>query len=243
MEIAPNQAMVTVPSAADRAAISMMRSMIVDFPAILQIATEDVQGKILPFLERLDAAVQKLPDNLPIGSLDLLNNAQPDIMTAFLYWYTNRHHLNIFNAVLPRIEQFNRDRTAAAEQINKYLSLINGYLNDSGKTLCFNATGSLVFNIEQLNEERAVNYLSSGEAQIFVILTHLLFNPAAHQANIFVIDEPELSLHVQWQETFVDSVYAANPTVQYIMATHSPSIIVDRRENCRDVVRSGERPR
>jgi hypothetical protein len=68
-----------------------------------------------------------------------------------------------------------------------------------------------------------------------VILTHLFFNPAAQQVNVFLIDEPELSLHVQWQELFVDSIYAANPNVQYILATHSPSIILDKLGKCKDV--------
>ena len=76
---------------------------------------------------------------------------------------------------------------------------------------------------------------SSGEAQIFVILTHLSFNPSAKKANVFIIDEPELSLHVYWQELFVDSVISANNEIQLIMATHSPSIILDRLSSCVDI--------
>ena len=70
---------------------------------------------------------------------------------------------------------------------------------------------------------------------MFVILTHLSFNPQAQGDTVFIIDEPELSLHIQWQELFVDSVIAANPDVQYVMATHSPSIILDRVDKCVDL--------
>ena len=59
----------------------------------------------------------------------------------------------------------------------------------------------------------------------------------AQENNVFIIDEPELSLHVQWQELFVDSIISANPNIQYVLATHSPSIILDRIENCVDLVR------
>ena len=68
-----------------------------------------------------------------------------------------------------------------------------------------------------------------------MILTHLAFNPAAQQANVFIIDEPELSLHVQWQEIFVESVISSNSEIQFVMATHSPSIILKRTKKCVDL--------
>jgi predicted ATP-binding protein involved in virulence len=68
-----------------------------------------------------------------------------------------------------------------------------------------------------------------------VILTHLAFNNQAKRANVLIIDEPELSLHLRWQELFVDAVTAASPGLQLILATHSPSIIGARIENCIDV--------
>lgn len=68
-----------------------------------------------------------------------------------------------------------------------------------------------------------------------MIITHLAFNPSAQLANVCIVDEPELSLHVEWQELFVDTLRAANPKVQLILATHSPSIIVDHIARCRDL--------
>jgi len=77
--------------------------------------------------------------------------------------------------------------------------------------------------------------LSSGERQLVVILTHLAFNPQARRANVLIIDEPELSLHLRWQELFVEAVTSAGPGVQLILATHSPSIIKGRIDRCVDV--------
>ena len=51
----------------------------------------------------------------------------------------------------------------------------------------------------------------------------------------FMVDEPELSLHVAWQELFVDAVANANPGLQMILATHAPSIILDRIDKCVDL--------
>jgi predicted ATP-binding protein involved in virulence len=87
-------------------------------------------------------------------------------------------------------------------------------------------------------EPRDIHSLSSGEQQLVVILTHIAFNPAAQAANVLIIDEPELSLHVVWQEFFVDAIREVNPNLQLILATHSPSIVLDNTENCIDLIES-----
>ncbi len=56
---------------------------------------------------------------------------------------------------------------------------------------------------------------------------------------MIIVDEPELSLHVRWQESFVDAIQKASPRLQIILATHSPSIVLDRIEKCVDL--SGQR--
>ena len=72
-----------------------------------------------------------------------------------------------------------------------------------------------------------LNYLSSGEKHLLIIFAHLLFNKNKKErpnANIFIIDEPELSLHLRWQHNFVTKAIEADPNVQLIFATHSPEI-------------------
>jgi predicted ATPase len=147
----------------------------------------------------------------------------------------NRGQLNKISQMMEIVTQFNRDSEQQARAITAYLGMVNRFLGDSGKAIFFDDSGLLSFRIEGLAEPQSVTSLSSGEAQIFVILTHLAFNPTAQEANVFIVDEPELSLHVQWQELFVQSVQSANPNVQYIMATHAPSIILDRSDRCRDL--------
>jgi predicted ATP-binding protein involved in virulence len=72
-----------------------------------------------------------------------------------------------------------------------------------------------------------ITALSSGERQIFVLITHLVFTPLMRAENVLLIDEPELSLHLKWQKGFVSAIRAANPGIQMILATHSPEIIFD----------------
>lgn len=55
--------------------------------------------------------------------------------------------------------------------------------------------------------------LSSGERQIFVLITHLFFNPAIGRENVLLIDEPELSLHLKWQRQFVTAIRQAKHKV------------------------------
>ena len=44
---------------------------------------------------------------------------------------------------------------------------------------------------------------------------------------VLLLDEPELSLHITWQEKLLDALRKLNPACQIIMTTHSPSIFVN----------------
>jgi predicted ATPase len=112
----------------------------------------------------------------------------------------------------------------------------NGFLSEVGKTLTLGSAGRLLVLIRDDGSTRPIYELSSGEKQMVVILTHLAFNKQAKLANVLIIDEPELSLHIRWQELFVDAVMSASPGLQVILATHSPSIIRGRIDKCIDVL-------
>jgi predicted ATP-dependent endonuclease of OLD family len=40
------------------------------------------------------------------------------------------------------------------------------------------------------------------------------------------MDEPEVSLHFEWQKQLIDLVLKLNPNVQLIMTTHSPAVVM-----------------
>lgn len=92
--------------------------------------------------------------------------------------------------------------------------------------------------IDRRNQTKVVNQegfvipfesLSSGEKQILIFLSQTLLQQG--MPHIFLADEPELSLHVEWQEDLVPSLLKLNPQAQVLFATHSPDI-VGRYQNC-----------
>jgi predicted ATP-binding protein involved in virulence len=72
--------------------------------------------------------------------------------------------------------------------------------------------------------------LSSGEQHELVLFYDLLFRVTP--GSLILIDEPELSLHVVWQEQFLKDIQQVTTlaNIDVIIATHSPDIISDRRD-------------
>lgn len=71
----------------------------------------------------------------------------------------------------------------------------------------------------------SVKSLSSGELNIVTILYYLIFETT--RGSIVLIDEPEISLHVVWQEqlsVLIEKIMESKTGVQVIIATHSPFI-------------------
>jgi predicted ATPase len=64
--------------------------------------------------------------------------------------------------------------------------------------------------------------LSSGEKHALRLFVEAISN----HRNSIIIDEPELSLHVDWQRELVVSMRQLKPACQLILATHSPEIMV-----------------
>jgi predicted ATPase len=139
---------------------------------------------------------------------------------------------------------FGRERagtTSAFANIERYLTEARRYLKESGKDLAFSEdTYELGFTIPSLQVPanlgqgsvptvRPLRELSSGERQIMIVLTFLSF--LAGSNSIFVIDEPELSLHIRWQSYLIDSLRNLRPVgCQIIVATHAPEIAGRARE-------------
>lgn len=139
-----------------------------------------------------------------IGIELLLNTAQIDRMYTIV---------DIIDEHKSRNDEYYRP-------INDFLDTVNEFYKDSGKSLEIDTVGQLVVQRPDGNE-CTIEGLSSGERQLLVIFAHSYFN----QSNIFIIDEPELSLHLGWQEKLANTIFSANPNSQFILATHSPEII------------------
>ena len=79
--------------------------------------------------------------------------------------------------------------------------------------------------LEQYGEILSPYKLSSGEKQILVILLTVLVQD--RQPYVLFMDEPEISLHVEWQQKLINLIMRVNPNVQIILTTHSPALIMN----------------
>jgi predicted ATP-binding protein involved in virulence len=135
--------------------------------------------------------------------------------------------------VLESAKQANIKKENLLEPNSQFLEIINDYYSESSiiKRIKFLNNGQVVYNVDGRKEDITIDHLSSGEKQILVFFAHLIYSLVEKENGIFVIDEPELSLHVSWQKKFVKSFMKINPSIQLILATHSPEIIGTNRKN------------
>jgi ABC-type lipoprotein export system ATPase subunit len=81
------------------------------------------------------------------------------------------------------------------------------------------------FESEDGHHHIAPSQLSSGEQHEIVLAYDLLFR--VRPGSLVLIDEPEISLHVAWQQEFMGDIQriAKLSNLRFIVATHSPQII------------------
>lgn len=103
---------------------------------------------------------------------------------------------------------------------NTFIEVINGLLQR--KHLVLSEKNELLVET-QSGKSLPLFSLSSGEKQLLIILGQSLLQES--NVHIYIADEPELSLHVEWQESLVSSLKSINPNSQIIFATHSPDIV------------------
>lgn len=68
------------------------------------------------------------------------------------------------------------------------------------------------------------NKFSKGEKTLLALLLTVFLN---RDNAFFLLDEPDLSLHVEWQERLLPALQRLAPNAQFIIATHSPFLIMN----------------
>ena len=111
------------------------------------------------------------------------------------------------------------------KRIEMFFALVNSFYMETGKSIDIDRdTNALVFRTKN-NAVLQLSDLSAGEKQLlYILLTVFLMD---EKPAILLLDEPELSLHITWQEKLLVSLHKLNPQCQIIAATHSPSMFVD----------------
>ncbi len=103
-----------------------------------------------------------------------------------------------------------------------FLRTINQLFEKTGKIIASDKNNEIVFRQE--GEILTPYQLSSGEKQVLIILLSVLIQD--NEPYILIMDEPEISLHIDWQETLIKLIRSLNNHVQVILATHSPGLVM-----------------
>jgi predicted ATP-binding protein involved in virulence len=114
------------------------------------------------------------------------------------------------------------------EQLIQQLALFTKILNNRlkfKKIQISREKGFEVIDMESSNRTLPLEKLSSGEKQEILLFFELIFETDA--GLLLLIDEPEISLHITWQQKFLDDLLEVTKMnkLQVIVATHSPQII------------------
>ncbi len=118
------------------------------------------------------------------------------------------------DAIQERINQVNQEQHALLRPISVLREQIGDIFKSKG--ICVTAE----ITLGEVNDAIASDKLSAGEKQM---LSFLCYNTFSKHAAIF-IDEPELSLHVDWQRRLLPTLLEQETGNQFFVATHSPFI-------------------
>ncbi|MEE1673930.1 AAA family ATPase [Agarivorans aestuarii] len=143
-------------------------------------------------------------------------------------WLLNKAQIERMASIVDIIDDHKSKIDKLYRPINEFLDTVNDFYKDSNKQLKVDTVGQLIVKRPDGNE-CTIEGLSSGERQLLVIFAHAFFNRQSNKKNVFIIDEPELSLHLGWQEMFADTIFSISPNSQFILATHSPEIVAGNK--------------
>lgn len=110
------------------------------------------------------------------------------------------------------------------DRIKKFYGTVNDLFAKTGKVIGIDPNSNrLVFDDQ--GETIQLHKLSSGEKQLLLILLKVFLMD--EQPYILLMDEPEISLHIEWQYRLLEEIRKLNPNCQVITSTHSPSLFGD----------------
>ena len=161
--------------------------------------------------ELIDAGLLKSfeDNNLPIEYT--INDSTKQLLSVYVEDVQKK--LNIFKEISSKIELFK-------SIINKKFSY---------KSIAINQENGFIFTTDD-GEILSATDLSSGEQHELVMIYELLFKVKPN--SLILIDEPEISLHVEWKRQFLKDLQEITKlaNLDVLLSTHSPTLINDRRD-------------
>ena len=165
----------------------------------------------------------------PMLDNETLNMVDTRIRSAldFQLYHLQRKYLdyqvNIGNRIIAELQQ---GHTNAAQHLSqsktRFQDIVDSLFEETGKKIV-RTENEIRFS--QIGETLVPYQLSSGEKQMLAILLTVLVED--QEPYVLFMDEPEVSLHIEWQKQLIDLIVELNPNVQIILTTHSPAVIMN----------------
>lgn len=196
---------------------------------------QNSKGKILKMLEELGLTGEGINNkiNSYYNHLEKLavtdaTNLNKNDMVKFLISGSVRD-IELFTSLGSLADKLEIQKKNYMEPIEKFVGIINEFFDNNNlllkKEIEISKSGKVSFSLNSSSILLKMNDLSSGEKQIFIFFAYLIFSINDKEKGIFIVDEPELSLHLEWQQKYIPSILKLNKQIQLIFATHSPEII------------------
>ena len=136
------------------------------------------------------------------------------------------YQVNIGNRIIAVLQSGEPDAAQKAQALTEpkrmFQDIVDDLFRETGKTIIRTAN-EIKFN--QIGEVLQPYQLSAGEKQMLAMLLTVLVED--NQSYVLFMDEPEISLHFEWQKQLISLVLKLNPNIQIIMTTHSPAVVMD----------------
>jgi len=164
----------------------------------------------------------------PMLDNETLNLVDTRIRSAldFQLYHLQRKYLdyqvNIGNRIIEELQQGNTDAAQhLSEPKKRFQDMVDELFEETGKKIV-RTENEIRFS--QIGETLVPYQLSSGEKQMLAILLTVLVED--NLPYVLFMDEPEVSLHIEWQKRLIELILELNPNVQIILTTHSPAVIM-----------------
>lgn len=112
------------------------------------------------------------------------------------------------------------DSSVFLQSINRLTEIFNEYIGPE-KYLSITENAAVI-RFHHSKERHRIGSLSSGERHLLVLLT--IFVIEGDHRDVFMVDEPEISLNMVWQKKLLPLLHELAPNAQIIVASHSPSV-------------------
>ena len=168
----------------------------------------------------------------PLLNMDTISKMNVSLATEldFQLFQLQRKYLdyqvNIGNRIIAALQSGEPDAAQKAQELSapkkRFQDLIDDLFSETGKKIV-RTENEIRFS--QIGETLVPYQLSSGEKQMLAILLTVLVED--NLPYVLFMDEPEVSLHVEWQERLIELILSLNPNVQIILTTHSPALVMN----------------